>query len=120
MPAHNEEADAEVSSNEDALPRTNLSRLLDIEEITGKAYADRARQKLSAPRTLQCPFPDLHDLTSMPEGSVRADRRCEYIFTRAYDLRRHLRSEHGEEVNKDAVDAWVNSARISKSALSFE
>ncbi|KIP12588.1 hypothetical protein PHLGIDRAFT_61571 [Phlebiopsis gigantea 11061_1 CR5-6] len=113
-PAHNEDADAETSSSEDAPAPTNSSRLLDIDEITGKAYVDRARQKLSAPRTLLCPFPDLHGLTNTAEDNAHTDKRCEYVFTRSYDLRRHLRSEHGEEFRKDAVDAWVNHARACK------
>ena len=112
--------DAETSTGDDASKPTRPERCLDIEEITGKAYADRAQQKLSLPRALRCPFPDLHGLTTTTEDRDHCGKRCEYVFTRAYDLRRHLRSEHGEDFDKDRVDTWVKSARASKRIPALE
>jgi len=36
---------------------------------------------------------------------------CEHVFGRAYDLRRHLLSEHGLAVEKGDVDAWAEDQR---------
>ena len=36
---------------------------------------------------------------------------CEYVFGRAYDLRRHLRAVHGVSLDKDVVDAWARKER---------
>ena len=41
---------------------------------------------------------------------------CEHVFGRAYDLRRHLSSEHGLAVEKEVVDAWAEDRRVSMSA----
>ncbi|KAH7921273.1 hypothetical protein BV22DRAFT_1038843 [Leucogyrophana mollusca] len=70
-------------------------------------------------------FPQSH--TEMPMGSSSQNSRlssqiavadpgshahastrpCAHVLTRAYDLRRHLRAEHGLDVDKDVVDSWV-------------
>jgi len=42
---------------------------------------------------------------------VSASKACDYVFSRAYDLRRHLRAEHGVEAEKESVDDWVKSAK---------
>lgn len=106
---HEDDA-ADASSEEDL----TLDRQLDIDHITGKAYAVRAQQKLASLRTLRCPHPDLRSLVSTVAVVEHGQGQCEYVFTRAYDLRRHLRSEHKEEIEKDAVDNWVRLARDSK------
>ena len=41
---------------------------------------------------------------------------CEHVFGRAYDLRRHLLSEHGLAAEKEAVDAWAEEQRKSAEA----
>ena len=66
---------------------------LDIDGITGKSYLERSAK---IRRTLCCPYPHFPpafvsgpDLVlSVPDSVVP----CEYVFGRAYDLRRHLLS----------------------------
>jgi len=48
-------------------------------------------------------------MTEMAGSST--SRTCEYVFSRAYDLRRHLRAEHDVDVEKDKVDEWVKGAK---------
>ena len=38
---------------------------------------------------------------------------CDYVFSRTYDLRRHLRAEHGVYVEKERVHAseWIKGAK---------
>lgn len=89
-------------------------RGLRVDDITGMAYSKRAQQQMESSRSLCCPFPDLQDLLTDGTAASSSDKRCEYVFTRAYDFRRHLRSEHGLDAEKDEVDAWVKSARKAK------
>ena len=100
-----------------------------IDWITGAAYDARAQARLSSgARSLQCPFPDLppslrrgypgEDAASA-DGEVAAPSagggpRCLYVFSRAYDLRRHLLAEHALEIGREVVDAWVRSAKAAK------
>ncbi|KAI0932343.1 hypothetical protein AcW2_001001 [Taiwanofungus camphoratus] len=87
-----------------------------IDFITGNAYATRARMKSDNPKILRCPYPDLPAvLSGMSVSSAScSDVACLYVFSRAYDLRRHLQSEHGVEVEREAADRWVNSTRLEK------
>ncbi|EIM87837.1 uncharacterized protein STEHIDRAFT_120110 [Stereum hirsutum FP-91666 SS1] len=75
------------------------------------------------PLLLPCPHPDLTPfnihITETPE-TVTAKRaaqiavgeiECEYVFGRAYDLRRHLSAVHGVVVEKDVLDAWALEVR---------
>lgn len=75
------------------------------------------------PLLLPCPHPDLTpfnlQITETPE-TVTAKRaaqiavgeiECEYVFGRAYDLRRHLSAVHGVVVEKGVVDAWALEVR---------
>ena len=84
---------------------------LRVDDITGMAYSKRAKEQLASSRTLSCPFPSLHGLVCDEAVAGDSGTRCEYVFTRAYDFRRHLRSEHNLELEKDKVDSWVISAR---------
>ena len=72
------------SESEEEEARSEKEKM-DIDTMTGSAYVKRARRKV-----LRCPYPDLEQI------AVSRDR-CEYVFTRAYDLRRHLRAVHGME-----------------------
>ena len=92
------------------------SRDMIIAMITGKAYSTQAQQRMSSPRTLRCPHPKLHDLISSMNAMQEGQKQCGYVFTRAYDLRRHLCAEHNQEVGKDTVDTWVRLARNAKIA----
>ena len=89
---------------------------LDIDGITGKSYLERSAK---IRRALRCPYPHFpsafvsgpNSALSVPDSVVP----CEYVFGRAYDLRRHLLSEHGRAVDKGAVAAWAEDTRKSPS-----
>ncbi|RPD63072.1 hypothetical protein L227DRAFT_473071, partial [Lentinus tigrinus ALCF2SS1-6] len=72
---------------------------VDIDFLTGKAYAIQAREAVKQAVKLQCPFPHLPPFLSGEEGSMPSSSKrgpsCHYVFSRAYDLRRHLQAEHG-------------------------
>ena len=85
---------------------------MDIDSITGNAYAKRARAQIQATKVLQCPFPDLGMLFASTDAQlVGGSSRCGYVFSRAYDLRRHLKVAHQVEVDRDDADAWVRERR---------
>lgn len=105
--------DGITNDEEDHNPQTK--RTAAIDDITGKNYATRAQERLSNATTLQCPHPHMHVLLPSLESTSGSSKQCDYVFSRAYDLRRHLRSEHGLEVEKEAVDEWVKRTRRAKS-----
>jgi len=87
---------------------------IDIDYLTGKEYADRAKDRLATESGVQCPCPDFPTDFLEPDSSSEcqhASTPCKYVFSRAYDLRRHLRAEHGLEVCKEVVDKWARGAR---------
>lgn len=84
--------------------------LLDIDAITGNSYSKRASEKVDAAKALRCPHPRLEALgipTIAPAPVVELQSSCDYVFSRAYDLRRHLRANHGIELEKALIDKWV-------------
>jgi general transcription factor IIIA len=113
-------ADADGESSEAERPRpkkrkTQRSQSPDvsiINEITGVAYEERAAR---TPAPLRCPYPAMEGLLSagtVGGQSLWGDAApCEYVFGRAYDLRRHLRAVHGVELDKEVVDAWARATR---------
>jgi general transcription factor IIIA len=108
-----------------------------IEHLTGKQYKRRGEgQIISADireepscsgenkihksrvtrRVIFCPWPNLLSLNIAPDDERTASGiaaasegliACEGIFHRAYDLRRHLRADHGLEVSKEELNAWL-------------
>lgn len=87
---------------------------MDIDMITGTTYAQNAQKKLKAAKALQCPYPHLKGLAVVPNlDNDGSDRRvfvgptCYYVFSRAYDLRRHLQTVHDIIAEKESVDRWV-------------
>lgn len=101
---------AETSAEEEA-SATDTDGAMDIEAITGKAYANRLQNAMS----IRCPYPHIDALVASsaaldPYGPS-SSKTCEHILTRAYDLRRHLRSEHGVDTEKEKVDTWVKAQR---------
>ncbi|KAI0651729.1 hypothetical protein C8Q79DRAFT_897834 [Trametes meyenii] len=97
----------------------NLGNILDIDLITGTAYAARAKESIKRATKLQCPFPHLPTLlspkhtdgqgavSSTAASSSKRKSDCQYVFSRAYDLHRHLRAEHELAVEREKVDEWV-------------
>lgn len=94
---------------------------MDIDTILGKRYSDRAQQRLASHQGVLCPFPhlpmdfllDSSPTSFTPAGSSTPHQKekCEYVFSRAYDFRRHLRATHGVEVEKEKVERWVRDER---------
>lgn len=111
--AHTGESDsAEVTDEEDEEAPTNKTmQHMDIDTITGMSYTSKANERLMASKVLRCPYPHLGALVSMTEMAGSSTGTCEYVFSRAYDLRRHLRAEHDIDVEKDKVDKWVKGAK---------
>ncbi|KAI0296094.1 hypothetical protein B0F90DRAFT_1747231 [Multifurca ochricompacta] len=83
-----------------------------IDEITGVAYTENATKTKAL---LKCPHPDMNDLPpAVLAESVRMwgdETPCEYVFGRAYDLRRHLRAVHGVVLEKEVMDRWARTHR---------
>jgi len=81
---------------------------MDIDGITGRSYLERSARIRKA---LRCPYPHLPSTFMSGQDSelsvLDSMVPCEHVFGRAYDLRRHLISEHGLAVEKGVVDAWV-------------
>ncbi|KAF8972906.1 hypothetical protein BDZ97DRAFT_1649233 [Flammula alnicola] len=82
----------------------------DIDMITGNAYAKRAEANVKNAKALCCPFPSLQDLTGDPcsvNPASHSIAACDYVFSRGYDLRRHLSASHDIMVSKETIDSWV-------------
>ncbi|KAJ7350372.1 hypothetical protein DFH08DRAFT_108248 [Mycena albidolilacea] len=99
---HSASSASESSDEDAAFFPTPAAAKLDIDTITGNNYAQAASKKLKAAKALRCPYPHLDDLAAVADGLL-----CDYVFSRAYDLRRHLQSEHDVIVDKNSVDMWV-------------
>ncbi|KAF8170334.1 hypothetical protein K438DRAFT_1909432 [Mycena galopus ATCC 62051] len=101
------------SSDEDttSLP-TPAALKMKIDTITGNTYAQTASKKLKAAKALRCPYPRLDGLAEAQTGPS-----CDYVFSRAYDFRRHLYS-HDLILDKHSVELWVH-ARWSEQTGSF-
>ena len=106
-----------TTSSQDRGRQGASSALMDIDSITGNAYAMRAHARVQAFTALQCPFPDLPTLSSNTDACLVGSSRCVYVFSRAYDLRRHLRAAHQVEIEREDVEEWVKEQRINKRVL---
>ena len=116
------DADGESSEGEQ-LPKKRKTRHVPshntsiIDEITGVAYAKRSTGVQVSP--LKCPYPAMEGLPSaLPERQNlwgKDATPCEYVFGRAYDLRRHLRAVHGIDLDKEMVDEWAHRCRVRAS-----
>ena len=97
-----------------------------IDVLTGRAYKTRAAG-LTASKHFTCSYPHIsfvdpdpspvtlgQDISPPELGGDREGPSCAFVFSRAYDLRRHLLSEHGLAVAKEPVDRLV--ARLRSSA----
>ncbi|KAG6333160.1 hypothetical protein ID866_5927 [Astraeus odoratus] len=86
---------------------------INIDDITGKTYAHRLQDS----KLVRCPYPHIEELLASPSdcASSRASssKPCDHVLSRAYDLRRHLKAEHGVVAEKEKVDRWT---RIQKRA----
>ena len=103
-------------------PESPHMSTMDIDLITGKAYATRAKDAVKQASKLQCPYPELPPLlsTDSSEATSTSSKRvhaCQYVFSRAYDLRRHLQAEHGVEVDREKVDEWVRGEKDARTTV---
>jgi hypothetical protein len=68
---------------------------------------------------LRCPHPTMEGLQVPPAGPAESGNLwsesapCQYVFGRAYDLRRHLRAVHGIVLDKETVDGWARRIRVT-------
>jgi general transcription factor IIIA len=101
------DTDTDCPDNEPADSAAHLS----IDRITGHAYSLRTCMPTS--KTIRCPYPNVEDLLLLPPETPLSgsSAQCDYILTRAYDLRRHLKAEHGLVGDKSKVDSWVRLHR---------
>ncbi|KAK7057485.1 hypothetical protein R3P38DRAFT_2841252 [Favolaschia claudopus] len=101
------------SSDEEPTPHHTMTVTeMDIDAITGNTYAQTASEKLRTAKALGCSYPDLEGLTAAQTGPS-----CAYVFSRAYDFRRHLHSEHGIILDKEKVDRWVHARRLEQTMV---
>ncbi|EIN11739.1 hypothetical protein PUNSTDRAFT_111791 [Punctularia strigosozonata HHB-11173 SS5] len=109
------ETDADSGEEDETDHGNSGQHIIDIDDITGLAYSTTAQEKLKAARALRCPHPhaDLA-ITGGDEGAEAEAGDCEYVFTRAYDLRRHLKAVHGVEKGKEEVDRWMRYTKARR------
>ncbi|EJD08590.1 uncharacterized protein FOMMEDRAFT_73501 [Fomitiporia mediterranea MF3/22] len=86
-----------------------------IDVLTGKAYEDHAKRRLSATETLACPYPVIpgHKLET---SSGLSSAPCKFVFSRAYDLRRHLASAHALNIDREQATEVVKALRRAAKA----
>ena len=85
-----------------------------IDQITGKAYADRTKTRVSSSTAFLCPFPHLDglpfaSLEDKAEAGPSNPRPCDFAFSRVYDLRRHLHATHHLETTKEDLRTWIRA-----------
>lgn len=102
------------TTSEEEAPTTDADDAMDIEAITGKAYLARLQHASS----IRCPYPHVDALVAstatLDASGPSSSKTCEHVLTRAYDLRRHLRSEHGIDTEKEKVESWVKVQRSGR------
>ncbi|KAF8705406.1 Zinc finger, C2H2 type, partial [Rhizoctonia solani] len=88
---------------------TKTSTLIGL--LTGQDYDKSPRSSKSnaspRPRLINCPWPNAFGTTKLVNQPTFSTVKCAFKFSRAYDLRRHLRSAHELEAGADEVNAWV-------------
>ncbi|TBU49645.1 hypothetical protein BD309DRAFT_909197 [Dichomitus squalens] len=111
-------SDADATHEDETEHETDAG--INIDFLTGKAYASHAQESLKQANKLQCPFPHLPRLLSESIDQTLSSSKpvpaCQYVFSRAYDLRRHLQAEHDVDVEREKVDQWVKSEKAAKAA----
>lgn len=102
-----EQDSAEQSAVESAKdPESTVARTTDepsiMDLLTGKHYSKPLTTSRNIQRSLHCPWPNI---AAAGSGTPISGVQCTFIFSRVYDLRRHLRSEHGLEIEQEILDA---------------
>ncbi|KAF8517174.1 hypothetical protein BU17DRAFT_50145 [Hysterangium stoloniferum] len=101
--------EAATSSSEDS-EGEGAGEPSSIAWITGQSYTYPSTHNNTRRRLVPCPWPNRFDSASEDTGET-SERPCAFIFSRAYDLRRHLKADHTLELTKDEVDGWVRDWR---------
>ena len=104
--ANKDEATGEEWEGDVKRKKKKLVQRMDIDVITGKTYNSLASSRLNDPTSnvLRCP----HPLTPGSTPPLRPPVTKEYVSSRVYDLRRHLKAEHGVTVDKEVVDDKID------------
>lgn len=99
-----------ISSGNETETQTSFN----IDNMTGNSYSQRAEHHLKVAKCVACPYPNLRGLEVATQTST-GPSSCDFVFSRAYDLRRHLKAVHQVEVLKEVADKWV---KMEKKRLS--
>lgn len=78
-----------------------------IDTLTGKAYAMQSELRIQSQDGLHCPYHILSSTNSSARGveTKPSCSECPFVFTRAYNLRRHLLAMHSLDIDKhQAID----------------
>ncbi|KAG6837805.1 hypothetical protein H0H93_016173 [Arthromyces matolae] len=110
---HDESDESDWASGDRVLQKP-MQNSLDIDTITGHSYAQRARANVANAIALLCPYPQLQDIEFEQEPQINVALSCQYAFSRAYDLRRHLKAVHSVDAPKESVDKWVSRQKRAK------
>ncbi|KAJ3524427.1 hypothetical protein NM688_g8565 [Phlebia brevispora] len=118
---HGSSSDAsdDSSSGDDEMPQEHAATstvALAIDDVTGKSYSAHSKKLIARTDVLRCPHPNMQGLLAEVQPPVGSSKGCEYVFSRAYDLRRHLQSAHNTILEKPVVDQWVKVAKRTKAA----
>lgn len=98
-----------------------------IDFLTGRHYRHTDQQNTQTPkRDIHCPWPNAFgqhlDLPSSSSshpsvGEATTQHQCAFMFSRAYDLARHLHAEHAvHELDMDGLVAWVAQVKRNRFA----
>ncbi|KAH8110757.1 hypothetical protein DFH11DRAFT_1859986 [Phellopilus nigrolimitatus] len=91
------------------VPQPQSGPLSTIDILTGKAYGDRAKDRIALQGALICPFPNVPLSPCLSLQGVSDS--CKHVFSRAYDLKRHLISAHDLEVSREEAIKMVATLR---------
>ncbi|KAH7335606.1 hypothetical protein B0J17DRAFT_720146 [Rhizoctonia solani] len=86
------------------------SRIIGL--ITGQDYDEPSKKARAVrPRIINCPWPNVFKVGKPSDNQAsqipEIHPQCAFKFSRAYDLRRHLRRAHRLDINADEASAWA-------------
>jgi len=97
-------AEEPIESEKDVEEPHEEPSLLDL--FTGKHYTQPSSgTRKNIRRSIKCPWPNITHSDTALSSPAEFTSTCDFAFSRAYDLRRHLLAEHGLEVNQEVLDA---------------
>lgn len=104
-------SESDLGAQDEALEshQSEESGVLDL--LTGKQYL-KTRTTQRAKRLIPCPWPHMLAANRTSSASVSDKPGCSFVFSRIYDLRRHLRAEHDLEVDQSVLDEALNSGDL--------